>query len=169
LKKFASVGVSLLAVVVTMAMMAGPADARARRHHRHHRGGGGGGGVTCGPGTTLVGGVCVANPPTGPIGNGNVAISPSSITMNLDGSFSASAVVSGLPPAIPIGAVTAAATCGPAGTFAALPLGPVDALGRLQLLIFKGAPGCVPGTYPIVIAEGASPFQSFTGFVQLHF
>jgi hypothetical protein len=169
LKKFASVGASLLTVVVALAMMAGPADARSHRHHRHHHhGGGGGGGVVCGPGTTNVGGTCVANPPTGPIGNGNVAVNPSSITMNLDGTFSASVVVSGLPPAIGI-AATAPGTCGPNGTFNIAATGATDALGRLQALVFKGAPGCVPGSYPIVFTETGSPFQSFTGFLNLHF
>jgi hypothetical protein len=169
LKKYLSLGVSMLAVVVALAMMAGPADARARRHHRHHRGGGGGGGgVTCGPGTVLVNGVCTAVPPSGPVGNGNVNISPNSVTMNLDGSFSASVVVSGLPPAIGITS-SASATCGPNGTFVVAATGATDALGRLQALVFKGAPGCVPGSYPITFAETGSPFQVFTGFLQLHF
>jgi len=169
LKKYASVGVGLLSVVFALAMMAGPADAKAHHHNHHHRrGGGGGGGITCGPGTTNVGGTCVANPPSGPVGNSNVAITPNAVTMNLDGSFSASVVVSGLPATIGM-AAAAPATCGPAGTFAVAPTAATDALGRLQALVFKGAPGCVPGTYPIVFNETAAPFQSFTGFLTLHF
>jgi hypothetical protein len=163
LKKFASVGVSLLVVVVTLSMLAGPADARSRHHGRHHRRGAGPG-ITCGTGTTNVGGVCVANPTPGPIGNGNVSISPSSITMNLNGSFSASIVVSGLPPLIPVAVTTF--TCPTPVAFTVT--SPPDALGRMQLVIGEFG-GCVPGSYPIVFTETASPFQSFTGFINLHF
>jgi len=172
LKKFASAGIGLLSVVVALAMMAGPADARAHRHHRHHRHGGGGGGpgIVCGPGTTNVNGVCVANPPSGPIGNNNFNINPSSITMNLDGTFSASATLSGLPPNIAFNAATAP-QCGPGGAAIGLALtGPTDALGRAQLLVFRaGAPGCVPGSYPITLTEATSPFATFVGIVNLHF
>jgi hypothetical protein len=166
LKKLASVGVSLLVVVVTLSMLAGPADAR-RRHHRHHRGGGGGGGVTCGPGTVLSGGVCVAVP-TGPVGNGNVAITPSSVTLTNLGAFSTNIIVSGLPP------LTTALTLASPGLTAACPggsglaaIGGVDATGRL-VIIAVGF-NCVAATFPITFTETASPFQTFTGFLTLHF
>jgi hypothetical protein len=168
LRKFASAGISLLAVVVVLTMLEGPADARVHRHHRHHRHRGGGVGVTCGAGTVNVNGVCTPTGSPGPIGNGNVNFSPNSVTMNLDGSFSASVVVSGLPPNIGMTG-TAAGTCGPNGTFNLAATGATDALGRLQVLVFKGAPGCVPGSYPVVFTETGSPFQSFTGFLNLHF
>lgn len=164
MKKFASVGVSLLVVVVTLSMLAGPADAR-RRHHRHHRGGNNGSGITCGPGTSNVGGVCVANPNPGPQGNGNVAINPNAITMNLNGSFSSSVTVTGLPPLIPV--TVTPFSCGTTTVLFTVTGGP-DALGRLQAVIGTFG-GCVPGSYPIVFTETASPFQSFTGFIQLHF
>jgi len=169
LKKFTSVGVGLLSVLVALAMMAAPADARAHRHHRHHRhgGGGGGGGVTCGPGTVLSGGVCVAVP-TGPVGNSNVAITPSSVTLTNTGAFSSNIIVSGLPPlfaALTANGAPLAAACPGGSTLA--PIGGVDATGRL-VLVAAGF-NCVAATVPITITETASPFQSFTGFLTLHF
>jgi len=170
LKKFATLGVSFAAVMLSVTAFAAPASARAHRHHRHHHHGGGGGGIVCGAGTVLVNGTCVPTGPTGPVGNANVNFNPSSVTMNLDGTFSASVIVSGLPPAIGIGAVTPPPTCGPAGTFGVALTSGVDALGRLQALVFRaGAPGCVPGTYPVTFTEATSPFATFTGFITLHF
>jgi hypothetical protein len=169
LKKFAAVGVSLLAVVVTMAMMAGPADARSRHHGRHHRGGGGGTpGPVCGPGTTLVNGVCTANPPTGPVGNGNVTITPNNVTMLLNGTFNTSITVSGLPPLTTV--TPGFVACGgPAFIFPVSGTVTSDALGRITLGYTNIGGGCIPGTYPLVFTENASPFQSFTGFLTLHF
>jgi hypothetical protein len=161
-------GVGVLAALLGVALLlASPADARRHHHHHHHRGGGGGG-VVCGPGTVLVNGVCTPVPNPGPQGNANVVISPSDVTMNLNGTFAASAVVSGLPPLANSNAV-APTTCG-TGTFTIAPAAAVsDALGRRQVTIAKAATGCVPGTYPIVFTETVSPFQSFTGFITLHF
>ena len=168
MKKFTSVGIGLLSVVVALAMMAGPADARAHRHHRHHRhGGGGGGGPVCGAGTVLSGGVCVAVP-TGPVGNGNVAITPSSVTLNNLGSFSTNIIVSGLPPltgALALASPGLTAAC-PGGSVLAA-IGGVDATGRLPIV--AAGTNCVAGTFPITITETASPFQTFTGFLTLHF
>src|SRR5947209_8579091 len=79
MKKFASAGIGVLAVVVAVAMMAGPADARAHRHHRHHRHGGGGGGVVCGPGTVLSGGTCVPAPAPTPTAHCFAANNPAQI------------------------------------------------------------------------------------------
>jgi len=168
LKKFASVGVGLLSVLVALSMMAAPADARAHRHHRHHRhGGGGGGGTTCGAGTVLSGGVCVAVP-TGPVGNGNVAITPSSVTLTNLGAFTTNIIVSGLPP------LTGALAIASPGLTAACPggsglgaIGGVDGTGRL-VVVALGI-NCVAGTFPITFTETASPFQTFTGFLTLHF
>ena len=168
MKKLASVGVGLLSVVVVLAMMAGPADARRHRHHRHHRhNGAGGGGPVCGPGTVLSGGVCVAVP-VGPVGNGNVAITPSSVTLTNTGAFSTNIKVSGLPPLS--GAVTLASpglTAACPGGSALGAIGGVDATGRLVAL--AAGNNCVAGTIPITVTETASPFQTFTGFLTLHF
>src|SRR4029079_13110457 len=81
LKRYASLGVSLLAVLVVLGLMASPADARRHRHHRHHHRGSGPAGPVCGPGTVNIGGVCTAVPPAGPLGNANINISPSNVTM----------------------------------------------------------------------------------------
>ncbi|MBV8957465.1 MAG: hypothetical protein JO054_08055 [Actinobacteria bacterium] len=167
MKKYASVGIGLLSVLVALSMMAGPADARAHRHHRHHRHGGGGSGPVCGAGTVLSGGVCVAVP-VGPVGNGNVAITPSSVTLTNTGNFTTNIVVSGLPPlsgAIAFASPGLTAAC-PGGS-ALAPIGGVDATGR-QVALALGA-NCVAGTFPITITETASPFQTFTGFLTLHF
>jgi len=113
--------------------------------------------------------MCTPTGPTGPVGNGNVVITPDDITMNLDGTFATSFVVTGLPPLTPIAGTTF--SCGPPGGLSGTVLaGTTDALGRLQnTLSFSGAPGCVPGTYPIVFSETGPPFQNFTGFFTLHF
>ena len=150
-----------------MAMMAGPADARAHRHHRHHRHRGGGPGIACGPGTVNSGGVCVPVP-SGPVGNGNVSITPSSVTLNNLGSFSTNIVVRGLPPlttALALSSPGLTAACPGGSTLSAV--GGVDGAGRLVAL--AAGTNCVAGTFPITITETASPFQTFTGFLTLHF
>src|SRR5581483_302225 len=85
-------------------------------------------------------------------------------------------VVSGLPPLTTV-ASNSPITCGPAG--AAIVVLPtkaiaVDGAGRAQVSITNatgrvGTPGCVPGTYPLTFTETTSPFQTFTGFLTLHF
>jgi len=169
LKKYATLGIGLLSVVTALALMAAPADARAHRHHRHHRhgGGGGGGGITCGPGTVNSGGTCVPVP-TGPTGNGNVNITPNNVTMNLDGTFASSVVVSGLPPLTPVTTNTGI-TCGTSTITVTLNTANTDALGRIGATIANGTPSCVAGTYPLTFTETTSPFQTFTGFLTLHF
>jgi hypothetical protein len=171
LRKFASLGASLAIAFAYVALMASPASAaHHHHHHHHHHGGGGGGGVVCGPGTSLVGGVCVPNP-TGPVGNSNVHITPDNVTMTLDGTFATSAIVSGLPPLTAITAVAVA--CNGTGEVIVnfLNSATTDALGRIgdSIQSVGGAGSCVPGTYPLTFKEVASPFQTFVGFLTIHF
>ena len=177
----------LLSVMTAMAV---PATAAVHHHHHHHHRRGGGGG--CGPGTTNQGGVCTPTGTSGPKGSPNVVITPSNVTMTLDGHFSATAEVTGLPPFTTIIPETAPISI--LGFAGALPGQPCGA----KFLPFPGIPGvtftgeilygggqadatgryvtsltsfgsCVPGTYPITFTEPASPFQTFTGFITLHF
>jgi len=174
LKRYASLGVSLLAVLVVLGLMASPADARRHRHHRHHHRGSGPAGPVCGPGTVNIGGVCTAVPPAGPLGNANINISPSNVTMNLNGTFASSVVASGFPPSTLVVPNPPFVPCGNGSVIFIAPGGGAvaDALGRAQFNIGEaGAAGCVPGTYPLVFTSGpgVSPFQSFVGFITLHF
>ena len=116
---------------------------------------------------------------SGPVGNGNVVISPSDVTMTLDGLLASSAVVAGLPPLTTVDS-NSPIQCGPGGASIIIQPGagiPVDASGRAQVVIRSGfvgeegsGAGCVPGIYPLIFSEGATaPFQTFTGFITLHF
>ena len=170
MRKFASLGASLAIAFAYVALMATPASAAHHHHHHHHHGGGGGGGgVTCGPGTSLVNGVCTPNP-TGPVGNSNVDITPSDILMTLDGHFATAAIVHGLPPLTTITAVAVA--CNGTGNtiFNFLNSATTDAQGNIGDSIQAiGAGPCVPGTYPLTFKENSSPFQTFVGFITIHF
>ena len=156
-------------------LAAGPsAWAVQRRHHHHHRRSV----TTCGAGTVLSGRSCV--PATSsPVGNGNVLVMPSDVTMTVDGLLVSSAAVSGLPPLTTVDS-NSPIQCGPGGASIIIEPGggiPVDALGRAQVAIRSGftgeegsGAGCVPGVYPLIFTESTTaPFQTFTGFITLHF
>ncbi|MBV9253234.1 MAG: hypothetical protein JOZ37_18725 [Actinobacteria bacterium] len=185
-KAIVAVLAPLLSVMTAMAV---PATAAVHHHHHHHHRRGGGGG--CGPGTTNQGGVCIPTGTPGPTGNSNVKITPSDVTMTLNGQFTATAEVTGLPPFTTI--ITEKAPvfvlgftipvpgqpCGPKVTpIPGIPVaftgeilyggGQADATGR-YVTSLRTIGSCVPGTYPITFTEPASPFQTFTGFITLHF
>lgn len=172
MRRFMSTTLALAVVTSCGMAIAAPAFAARHRHHRHHRAHGAN---TCGPGTVNSGGVCVPAG-GGPEGSGNVKIDPSDVTMTLDGLFASSAVVSGLPPLTTV-ASNSPITCGPAGAaIVVLPTKGIaaDGAGRAQVSVTNatgrvGTPGCVPGTYPLTFTETSSPFQTFTGFIILHF
>jgi len=158
-------GIGFLVGVLSVAtLMAVPASAARHRHHRNHHPGSG---IVCGVGTANVGGVCTPTTPAGPIGNANFVITPSDITMNLDGSFAASLTLSGLPPFIFINGFATSLSAACTGVTAFSTTGGTDALGRNQGVL--SGIGCVPGTYPLTLFEGTAPFQTFTGFLTLHF
>ena len=164
LKKYSSLGVSLLTVLVALAMMAGPADARVHRHHRHHRRGGGGG-IVCGPGTVNVGGVCTPTTPPGPTSNFQVV--PGTIQMAVasatTGKFSASVMGTGLPQ----GSYTV--TAGGAACPITVTGSPAtaDIFGRIFVTL--SATACHPGTYPVQASQAAAPFQTFLSNITLTF
>ena len=159
-------GIGLLVGLLSVAtFMAAPASARVHHHHHHHHHNGGG--ITCGPGTVNVGGVCTPTGNPGPTGNSNVAITPGSATMTLDGLFDTNVVITGLPPFITVD--TAITACDFDATIG-LDSTTTDALGRLVGDIFNNVTDvCVPGTYPVTFTETTTPFQTFTGFFTLHF
>ena len=163
-------GVGLLVGLLSVAtFMAAPASARVHHHHHHHHHGGGGSGPTCGPGTVNIGGTCTPSGSSGPTGNGNVTVAPSNIAMTVDGTFGATIVVSGLPPFIGID-TNSGFTCGGSTVTVVTNTGSSDALGRVGAEVYNTGPGsCVPGTYPILMTETDTPFQTFTGFITLHF
>ena len=136
---------------------------RHRHHHHHHRGGG----QSCGPGTAPdASGACVPSS-TGPTGSPGVVFDPSDITMNLDGSFATSGMVTGVPP-FGSGIVSIASlltACSSATGFVVN--GSAGALGHL--VVSLSGVGCVPGTYPVLFEETSTPFQTLTGFITLHF
>jgi hypothetical protein len=137
-------------------MSAGPAAAIHRHndhhHHHHHHHTGGGSGPSG----------------TGPSGNSNVVITPSDITMTLNGDFSTTVDVKGLSPLgsgfVSSDALTAACTAG----LNAFVVGNTAGLTGEIVVSISGS-GCVPGTYPIVITQISDPVVTFTGFITLHF
>jgi hypothetical protein len=171
LKRFASFGVSLLAVVVTFGLMASPADARHRHHHHHRHGGGGGGGVVCGAGTVLVNGVCVATAPPGPTVpgpfNGGLVLTPNHALLQVtnaagQGNFALSGVAHYGAGGVP--GVLAAGNGGPGCAIAAAPGGVVttDLFGNITFSV-TGTGTCSAGAYAVVFTPTAAAFAPAAG------
>jgi len=166
-RKSASLAVSLVVVCAYVVMTAGPASA-VHRHHHHHHHVGRGSGHTCGAGTLKMAGMCTPSGPSGPSGNSNVMITPSDITMTLNGDFSTSVTVTGLSPLssgfVDSDALLAACT----GGLNIFVVGGTAGL-KGEIAVSISGSGCVPGTYPIVITQISDPVVTYTGFVTLHF
>ena len=166
--------VTVLAVALPLTtVLAGEASAARHRHRRNHfhRS------PNCPSDFQAVHGVCQPVPPIPPPSHsiGNVAMSPNSATMTMTGTSppvgdwnQANIVVTGLPPnaVVTVSSPSLASACAP-GTGQVNLVTPNDATGRLT---FNAAgTKCPAGSYAVNFTETASPNQTFTAFMNLHF
>jgi hypothetical protein len=161
-------GVSLLAVVVTVAMLAGPAEA-ARHHHgrRHHPGPPPPPVIVCPAGFVLTAaGTCVAVVPPGPVVPGpfgaTLTLNPNRALLQVtnaagQGNFALSGVAHYSAGGVP--GTLAAGNGGPGCTIAAAPGGVVttDLFGNIVFSV-TGTGTCSAGAYAVVFTPTAAAF-----------